>query len=146
MARDKKENYEDLENKFYEDISELKSNLNAYIDLLNKDDETTLNAHIDLLNKQEQLRQLQLRNDLLSETIKLRKKIGNAAILFVTIYFTVVFAILFLQGFSNPEKEPAWRRFDLDNPVLVRISGPTAVVVIGLFGVMLRGLYINKEK
>ena len=146
MARDK-EDYEDLEKKFYEIESKERFKDN-YLKHLVKKKSVENQKEISKKNEKVKLKNenLKQQNKSIKSDRKLKKTVGEKALRVVIIYLAVVFAILFFQGFSKPEYKHPLGRFNLDNPILVTISGTTAVAVIGLFGVMLRGLYIDKKK
>lgn len=81
------------------------------------------------------------RERLLSEQIKdivhyrvLRGKYGNRVFVFMCIWSGLTFALLLLKGFLG-------QQFELNDSVLVTLTGGTTVSVIGLVGFIVQGLF-----
>ena len=81
------------------------------------------------------------RDLLLSEQIKdivhyrvLRGKYGNRVFVFMCIWSGLTFALLLLKGFLG-------QQFELNDSVLVTLTGGTTVSVIGLVGFIVQGLF-----
>lgn len=68
----------------------------------------------------------------------LRNKYANRVFWFMCVWSALTFAVLVTKGF--------WECFDLNDTVLVTLTGGTTVSVIGLVGFIIQGLFNSNNK